>query len=321
MCRAHKGFPPSLFAIRLSALLAIVGASYCLVSSRVVAAPIEIELRSQSTNRFVQELAVSLKRRLAQQSEKYTIRDRSDVGSALPAVTITLGSEAFKAAIVERPRRRILAAAIARPSFVAVLESEGLTSETASDIAGIFVGQSVRHNLALSRAVFPKAETACAFDTKNIPFKNPAMEASRKFGFTTIAIPIESPLDVLQKLEPVLSRCDFLWITHDTSAITGETIRPLLLMTLRRGKPVLGGVIPDFVEQGALATISSTNEHLENEIVNRLEVFQRSRTLGASSYSSEWKIWINRRVAETLNIEVADDQVLRERVVRALLER
>lgn len=254
--------------------------------------------------------------------EKYALIDRNASPSdAAPPVIVTLGVDAFKTAIAERPRRRILAAAIARPLFVATLESQGLTPETASEITGIFVGQSVRHNLALLRAAFPKAESVCALDTKNIPFRAPAHAAAKAFGFTPVVIAIESPLDLLQKVDAALSRCDMLWITHDTSAVTGETVRPLLLTALRHGKPVLGGIVPDFVERGALATISSTSENIEHEITKRLENFTRSRTLGASGYASEWRIWVNRSVATTLKLEVPDDAVLRQRVVQSLEER
>jgi ABC-type uncharacterized transport system substrate-binding protein len=309
--------------IRLSTMALALFVGYWLTAiSSVRAMPLEIELRHNSSNRFIAELAGSLRERLSRAPEKYALRDRNAPPSdtATPII-VTLGSDAFKTAISERPRRRILAAAIPRPVFVSTLESQGLTPEMAGEITGIFVGQSVRHNLALLRAAFPKSESVCALDTKNIPFRAPAHVAAKAFGFTPVVIAVESPLDLLQKVDVALSRCDMLWITHDTSAVTGETVRPLLLTALRQGKAVLGGIVPDFVEQGALATISSTSENIEYEITKRLESFNRSRTLGTSGYASEWRIWVNRSVATTLKLEVPDDALLRQRIVRSLEER
>jgi hypothetical protein len=287
----------------------------------VLATPLEIEIRARSQSRFANEFANAMRLRIQAQSEKYLLVDPNRNTRYSAAVVVTVGMDAFRDALSERPRRRILATAIPRPAFVSLLEREGLTPETAPDVTGIFVGQSVRHNLALLRAIFPNAKNLCAFDTKNIPFRAPAAEASRKFGFTTLAIAVDSPLDVLPKLEANISRCELLWITHDTSAVTSENIRALLLISLRNGVPVMGGVIPDFVDQGALATISSTSEQNEDEALSRLENFRKHRMLGPSAYANEWKIWVNRKVVSTLKMEVPDETVLSERIVKLLAER
>jgi hypothetical protein len=299
----------------------LFGAICLLVCANAHATALEVEIRIQSQSRFAIDFAASLRKRLELQPQIYALRETGETKAISNTVILTVGMEAFRSALAERPRRRILAAAIPRPAFLSMLEREGLTPETVSDVTGIFVGQSVRHNLALLRAIFPSGETVCAFDTRNIPFRTPATEASRKFGFTSIAIRVESPLDVLPKLEAAIARCESLWITHDTSAVTADNVRPLLLLALRHGKPVLGGVIPDFVELGALATISSTAEQNETEVINRLDQFRKSRTLGPSGYSSDWKIWVNRSVATTLKLDVVDDATLRERVTRLLSER
>lgn len=275
------------------------------------AEPIAIDLRIQDESEFIKMLGQQLRVRLGATPEKYRL-----VTGAQTQVILTIGPKAFQQTLAEKSRLPLLAVGIARPTFVSALESNGMTPETARDICGIFVGQSPRHNLALVRALLPRATQLGVFSSPGLPVRPPFAVAAQELSLSIASETVSSPAQTLAVLDRLLVRSDALLVSQSPDSTNGSNIRQIVLASLYAGKPVIGGATDGFVEEGALAAIFSKREDLEQEALRRLEVFRGVHTLGTSGYSRDWSIRVNRAIATTLRLTLPKDEELRATIAR-----
>ncbi|MDH3973439.1 MAG: ABC transporter substrate-binding protein [Deltaproteobacteria bacterium] len=78
-----------------------------------------------------------------------------------------------------------------------------------------------------------------------------AERAADALGIKLVKARIESPADVPRELNKLIGKIDILWSVADTQVFTRETLREILLVTLRNKIPLVGPG-PSFVRSGAL---------------------------------------------------------------------
>ena len=292
----------------LAALLLIVPPLITVAHAEALA----VEVRSLDDIAFLKELSQQLRARLTSGGDRY----RLTTGTESPQVIVTVGPTALKLALAERRSAPLLAIGIARPTFIASLEAKGMTPETVRDVCGLFVGQSPRHNLALVRALLPKAASLGVFDSPSLPVRPAFLVLAKELSLTVNAETVSSPAQALAALEPLLKKSDALLVTQGADASNNRNIRQIVLAGLLAGKPVIGGVTDGFVEEGALGAIYSRSEDIAAEALRRLELWRSMRTLGASGYARDWFIRVNPATAKTLSVVLPTESDLRSTIAR-----
>lgn len=276
------------------------------------AEPLAVEVRSLDDIAFLNELTQQVRARLASSADRY----RLSTGTESPQVIVTVGPTALKLALGERRSAPLLAIGVARPTFITSLEAKGMTPETVRDVCGIFVGQSPRHNLALVRALLPKATTLGVFDSPSLPVRPAFRVLAKDMSLTVAAETVSSATQALAALDPLLKKSDALLVTQGADATNSGNIRQIVLAGLLAGKPVVGGVTDGFVEVGAVGAIYSRAEDIAAEVLRRLELWRSMRTLGASGYARDWFIRVNPTTATTLRLSLPAQGELRSTVAR-----
>ena len=83
-----------------------------------------------------------------------------------------------------------------------------------------------------------------------------AKEVSAKLGMKLVGIEVADPSDVTSAMKQLIGEVDFLWSVADSKVFTRETIREILLATLRNKVPFMG-LSPGFVRAGALVALDT----------------------------------------------------------------
>lgn len=277
---------------------------------------LSIQLRIDDDSELLRQVVAHAKRGIAEQPERF----RLVAETTTPDVIVSVGLKAFQRSLNDRGKTPLLALAIARPLYIQSVEAKGLTPETARDICGIFGGQSPRHNLALVRALMPEAKTLGGFSSRALPVRPPYLVLAREFSFNIFTEAVSSPTEALEALDRVLQKSDVLGATQVPDSTNSTNIRQIILTSLRAGKPVIGGANASFVDEGALGALFSTPENVWQEGLHRLNLYRNARTLGASDYSRQWVLAINRATATTLRLKLPSDDELRAEIKRLLGE-
>ncbi|MEE8386050.1 MAG: ABC transporter substrate-binding protein [Dehalococcoidia bacterium] len=82
-----------------------------------------------------------------------------------------------------------------------------------------------------------------------------AARVAQEMGLELIRAPVRNPADVLAELEGLEGRVDLLWSVADSTVFTPQSVRHILLSTLRKKIPFIG-LSPSYVRAGALLSLS-----------------------------------------------------------------
>lgn len=176
------------------------------------------------------------------------------VRSRRPALILTLGSAATSlvaGAVQDIP---IVFSLVLPSSGGGSLEELRVAHR---NISGASMEIPVRTQFAKIREVLPAAKRiGVLYDPK---VSGPVVESARKvladMGFELVSIPVSSEQDVVQQMEQEGGRVDLLWSVADSTVFTPQSLRHILLWTLRSRVPFVG-LSPSFVKAGALLALS-----------------------------------------------------------------
>mgnify|MGYP001366529690 FL=1 len=89
----------------------------------------------------------------------------------------------------------------------------------------------------------------------------------------------------------------------EPSLVSEWSLKPLLLMTVRQGVPVLGGASARYVDAGVMAAVVADEERLSAQVWTLIAKLSRGQT-PAPAYPAAVRVAINPAVAQTLGIPV-----------------
>ncbi|MBI5040633.1 MAG: hypothetical protein HZB57_05380, partial [Gammaproteobacteria bacterium] len=131
----------------------------------------------------------------------------------------------------------------------------------------------------------------------------------RGLRLSTQAVAADS--NPIQALTPLLDQAEALLALPDPAVFNRTSLQAILLTTYRSGVPVLG-FSQAYVRAGALAAVHSTARQIGQQAGEWLAELAHSGhwQLGAPRYPAYYSVSVNRQVAQTLGIHVADEDTL-----------
>jgi ABC-type uncharacterized transport system substrate-binding protein len=112
---------------------------------------------------------------------------------------------------------------------------------------------------------------------------------------------VTDDLGAVRALRPRLTGLDAVLLPPDLNLINEWSLKPLLLMTVRQGVPVFGGLTARYVEAGVLAAVVADEARLTEQMRLFIDELAHSR-VPAPAYPTAVRVVINRTVAQTLGI-------------------
>jgi len=122
-----------------------------------------------------------------------------------------------------------------------------------------------------------------------------AKEVARRLGLELVTGEIKTPAELPHALRTLIKEVDFLWSVADSNVLTKETIKEILIATLRERLPFMG-LSPAFVRAGALAAL-----YADNSDIGRQAAIAAKKTLQGKK-PSDLSIAVPEKIKLILNV-------------------
>lgn len=208
-----------------------------------------------------------------------------------------------------------------KPTLAALVNTRQLQQLRAQHrperLSAIVLDQPIDRHLALIRAALPATtRVAMLSGPETRLFEEEFMRAGSLAGFQPQTRRVSSTEELLPALDKLLERSDVLLTLPDPVASSPTTARSILLSSYRLRRPVFA-YSRAYVEAGALAAVFSSPEDIARDIGDWLReqpVAPHPVTLPEARGPAYFAIAVNRQVARSLNLTIADDSTLLARL-------
>lgn len=184
-------------------------------------------------------------------------------------------------------------------------------------LSAIVLDQPIARHLALVRAALPDTKRiAMLLGPETILFEDEFARASAATQFQPQTRRIASTEELLPALDKLLERSDVLLTLPDPVASSPTTARSILLSSYRMRRPVFA-YSRAYVEAGALAAVFSSPDDIARDLGDVLRAWPadlRPVMLPEARGPAIFEIAVNRQVARSLNLTIADDDTLLARL-------
>ncbi|VAX21878.1 hypothetical protein MNBD_NITROSPINAE01-423 [hydrothermal vent metagenome] len=143
--------------------------------------------------------------------------------------------------------------------------------------------------------------------TKTIRLIVEARKSAKKLGLTLVEKRISKKKDAIEAISGMRGEVDAIWMAADTTAITPESIKYMLLYSFRTGIPLIG-ISDKYVKNGALIALS-----FDSEDIGKQAGEIASRVLDGEDVASilpakprKLKLSINVNTAKKLGLNIPD---------------
>ena len=171
-------------------------------------------------------------------------------------------------------------------------------------VSAIYLEADPSLDLRLARALLPSARTVGVLAPVTAPaWLAPLRAEARRLDLALEEIVADDDLGAVRALRPRLAGLDAVLLPPEPSLASEWSLKPLLLMTIRQGVPVLGGASARYVDAGVMAAVVADEEQLSAQMWTLIAELSRGQT-PAPAYPAAVRVAVNPAVAQTLGIPV-----------------
>ncbi len=180
--------------------------------------------------------------------------------------------------------------------------------------SALFRDQPIERQLRLAALILPRdARFAMLYGNDGPPPGYDKLVAGRA---PITAIDVSQRSDWPRTIAELMLDHNALIAIDDPLLYNRDTIRSVLLTTYRRGRVVIGPSRP-FVNAGSLASAYTSSDQYLNQLADMVFHFLRRGVLPMPQYPAAFRVAVNRQVADSLNLEIPDENTLTESLQRS----
>lgn len=214
-----------------------------------------------------------------------------------------------------------VAARASGPVLATLISSQNLRAlqlrHPKAKLGGFVLDQPWGRHMKLIRAVLPKAgRVGVLLGPQSATLKLAIAEAASRHGLAANFEKINEADELVPALERLLESSDLILAVPDPVAFSSSTARPVLLTTYRYRKPLFG-YSQAYVTAGAIASVHTAPADAARQVAEWLAAQPPGTAqpeLPASEAPRYFSVGVNRHVARSLLLQVADDSVLVETI-------
>jgi ABC-type uncharacterized transport system substrate-binding protein len=235
------------------------------------------------------------------------------LSSERPALIVPVGMRATTLALRGAGTVPVLSLLIPFDSYTTLLNTlPEVAGQALPSRSAIYLDQPLRRQLDLLHVLMPGVRHIAALTGPASQARIGELQAlcaQRDLRLSTQSVAAGS--NPVQALTPLLEQAEALLALPDPAVFNRASLQAILLTTYRGGVPVLG-FSQAYVRAGALAAVHSTARQIGQQAGEWLAELAHSGQwqLGTPRYPAYYSVSVNRQVAQTLGIRVADEDTL-----------
>lgn len=229
------------------------------------------------------------------------------------SLVVAVGAAAARAMAKTTGTTPVLCVLVPRPAFERIAET---AKRPRSAFSAIYLDQPLARQLALIRLALPgkhKVGVLAGPDAKGQLGR--LRSAATRSGFELLNENADDENAIVPALNRLLPQIEVLLAVPDSVVYNRNTARSVLLTTYRHQRPVIA-FSQAYVTAGALAAVFSTPSQIARQAAEWVRSSAGGATLPAPKFPSYFSVAVNRYVARSLSLEVADEAALYEELLR-----
>ena len=237
--------------------------------------------------------------------------------ASLPSNTfvVAVGVQAFSIASKLDPKIPVYGMFVPKLAYDKILKDSG---RAASNLSAIFLDQSISRQVSMLKAVLPNAKSIGVLlgGTSSV-LGDEIQQVGNKSGLEMHMELVNQGDDLTSKLQHILINSSALLAIADPDIYNKDTAATFLLTTYRQQRPVIG-FSQAYVKAGAMAAIFSTPKLLAKQAVEQVALMKDkpSTAMPTPLNPQYFSVEVNRQVARSLGVEVADSNAITEQILK-----
>lgn len=237
--------------------------------------------------------------------------------ASLPSNTfvVAVGVQAFSSASKLDPKIPVYGMFVPKLAYDKILKDSG---RAASNLSAIFLDQSISRQVSMLKAVLPNAKSIGVLlgGTSSV-LGDEIQQVGNKSGLEMHMELVNQGDDLTSKLQHILINSSALLAIADPDIYNKDTAATFLLTTYRQQRPVIG-FSQAYVKAGAMAAIFSTPKLLAKQAVEQVALMKDkpSTAMPTPLNPQYFSVEVNRQVARSLGVEVADSNAITEQILK-----
>ena len=213
---------------------------------------------------------------------------------------ITLGNKPAEYALKKNIKKPVLSLLITKKA----IELLNKTYNPDHAWSTISLDQPIKRQLLLIKHLLGKNKTiGTIFGPYSQKHQKNFIETAASLGLKLIYKNTTVTDQLISSLKSLTSRSDLILAIPDPVAFNRKTIRGILLLTYRRGIPVIG-FSKSYVKAGALSAVYSTADQISRQAAEIINNRTDSKSFESKNFEPKYfSIAINKQVARTLGIK------------------
>ena len=242
---------------------------------------------------------------------------KSDSGLSInipkDTIVVAVGTQALKYASNLDEHTPVIGVLVPKSSYENILIE---SKRKPNRFSAIYLDQPFSRQLALIKAIFPNITRIGVLLGPVSQFQSNDLQSAAKKSNLEVDIQlVEKPSELHENLEKVTAGKEVLLAIPDPLIYTRDTAQTILLTTYRRQAPVIG-FSKSYARSGAIAAVFSSPKQYASEVAKTIKSLPRDYvSLPPASASSQFSIEINRQVARSLDIRIADDETIYQQIL------
>lgn len=266
----------------------------------------------------VAEFVKQLKLELNEQSGIKVNVSKNDSGLSInipkDTLVVAVGTQALTYAGNLDDSTPVIGVLVPKSSYESILKE---SNRSVDRFSALYLDQPFTRQLSLIRAIFPNLYSMGVLLGPVSQFQsNDLQSAAKKFNME-VNIRLVNKADELQSnLEKLMMSKQLLLAIPDPLIYTRETAQTILLTTYRHQTPVIG-FSQSYAKSGAIAAVFSSPKQFAVEVASTIKQLPKDHvTLPVANAADQFSIEINRQVARSLDIRIADDAVIYQQMLK-----
>ncbi|MDY0072743.1 MAG: ABC transporter substrate binding protein [Thauera sp.] len=208
-------------------------------------------------------------------------------------------------AVLQRPERPTLAVMLGQQAFERLRALEPTRA-----LGAMPLDQPPSRQLRLFRALLPQAQQLALLQQSYAAKLESFSAAAAECGLELQTAQLDDPRQLVQQLDVLLRDSDALLVLAEAAVSAPAAVRSILLTSYRQRKPLLA-FSQAYVDAGALAAVFTTPGQVAEQVLSWLaQQDGELPRLPELSFPPEFELAVNRKVARSLGLQIAPDEVL-----------
>ncbi len=266
----------------------------------------------------VSEFVKQLKLEINEQSGIKVNLSKSDSGLSInipkDTLVIAVGTQALTYAGNLDESTPVIGVLVPKSSYESILKDSNRNPE---HFSAIYLDQPFNRQLSLIKAIFPHLYSIGVLLGPVSQFQSNDLQSAAKKLNIDVNIRLVNKADELQfNLEKLMQVKRLLLAIPDPLIYTRETAQTILLTTYRHQVPVIG-FSQSYAKSGAIAAVFSSPKQYAVEIASTIKQLPKDQViLPLARAANQFSIEINRQVARSLDIQIADDALIYQQILK-----